>query len=148
MVGNALPNKYTWQEIFGQQKEQIMKQIHILFILELILVFSSCHNNPTFNGEELKSLLKEKTGIVIEDSLAITNFEWSAAIGGDYYEAYTLKSSLRDYKNILNYASQNGWEDLGKGYLLAIPPISFRDTAFAFSVYKDKPEIRISIVKD
>jgi hypothetical protein len=126
-----------------------MKQIYILFILELILVFSSCHSNPTFNSEELKSLLKEKTGIIVEDSLTITDFEWGAAIG-DYYEEYDLKCSTRDHKSILNHAIKNGWEDLETGYSLVIPliQISFSDTVFIFSVSKDKQEIRISIANE
>jgi hypothetical protein len=89
------------KEIFGQQKEQIMKQVHILLALGLILLLTACCSNPYFNEDGLKSLLKEKTGIIVEDSLTIINFEWGAAIGRDYFEEYTLKCSPKDHKNIL-----------------------------------------------
>jgi hypothetical protein len=130
-----------------------MKQIYILFALGIILVFSSCHNNPTFNGEELKSLLKEKTGIIIEDSLTITDFEWSVAIG-DYYEEYVLKCSQSDHQRMLNHAIKNdwenveGWENVAGTYNLIIPQISFSDTFFIFSIYKDKQQIRILIAEE
>jgi hypothetical protein len=89
-----------------------MKQIHRLLALGMILVVTVCCSNPNFNEDGLKSLLKEKTGIVIEDSLTITNFEWSAAIGRDYSEEYTLKCSPNDHERMLNHAIQNDWENI------------------------------------
>jgi hypothetical protein len=131
-----------------------MKQIHILLALGLILLLTARCSNPYFNEDGLKSLLKEKTGIIVEDSLTIINFEWSAAIGRDYFEEYTLKCSPKDHKNILNHARQNGWEygkgweSVNDGYSFVIPQISFSDTTFIFDVFINKQEMRISIVEE
>ncbi|MDR2086208.1 MAG: hypothetical protein LBP72_03430, partial [Dysgonamonadaceae bacterium] len=111
-------------------------------------VLGSCHCNPSFNEDELKFLLKEKTGIIVEDSLSVTNFEWVAAIGGDYSEEYILKCSLNDYEEILDHVKKNKWEDLERGYRLVIIPITIHDTLFVFALDKYSQIIVVQIVKE
>jgi MinD-like ATPase involved in chromosome partitioning or flagellar assembly len=125
-----------------------MKQIHRLLALGITLLLTTCCSNPYFNEDGLKSLLKEKTGIAIEDSLTITDFEWVAAIGGDYSEEYTLKCSLNDYEEILDHVKKNKWEDLERGYRLIIIPITIHDTLFVFALDKYSQIIVVQIVKD
>jgi hypothetical protein len=119
----------------------------MLFVLGLASLLTACHCNPNFNEEGLKSLLKEKAEIIMEDSLSIIYFEWSAAIG-DYSEDYTIECSLNDHEKALNQDQKNKWQDLEKFYQLLILPATMGDTLFVFLLDKYSQNIYIQIAED